>query len=161
MSEKPVVPRDDADLAQTVEGLRQLPRKSRPLREVIAYLQTEIRQTLAKGYSYPELVAFLGERGIAIAEPTLRQYLSAANPARRAKAPATQQKTSKTYQSDPLDISKKHELDTPDISKRYELDTPDISKKYGSEARPISNSQSADMQPRQTVGRFVEMPDEL
>jgi hypothetical protein len=139
MTEKQVVQMDDADLAQTVEGLRQLPRKSRPLREVIAYLQVEIRQTLAKGYSYKEMVAFLAERGIAIAEPTLRQYMSNANPAKRAKDPATQEKTPKVYGS-------------------Y---TPDISKKGDSDAGNISNQQSSDTQPIRTVGRFVEMPDEL
>jgi hypothetical protein len=150
MTEKQVVQMDDAGLAQTVEGLRQLPRKSRPLREVIAYLQAEIRQTLAKGYSYKEMVAFLAEQGIAIAEPTLRQYMSNANPAKRAKAPATQEKTSKVRESY-----------TPDISKKGDSDAGNISSQQSSEARTISNQQSSDTQPTRTVGRFVEMPDEL
>lgn len=150
MTEKQVVPLDDAGLAQTVESLRQLPRKSRPLREVIAYLQAEIRQTLAKGYSYKEMVAFLGERGIAIAEPTLRQYMSAANPAKRAKDPAVKKKPSRVYESY-----------TPDISKKGDSDARNISNQKSSDARNISNQKSSDTQPRRAIGRFVEMPDEL
>ncbi len=174
---------DDAGLAQTIESLRQLPRKGRPLREVIAYLQGEIRQTLAKGYSYPELVALLGERGIAIAEPTLRQYLAATQPAKPAKDPAVKPKTSPEHQSHTPNTSKRRTSDQPDISKKGRSDARDISKKCGSDAQDISKKcrsdaphilekcesdppdiwtrQSSDTQSRRPIGRFVEMPDEL
>ena len=80
MSEKKVVlvVIDDQELQQTLELLRQLPRKSRPLPEVIRYLCEELEQSLAKGYSYPELAELLAPKGIEITPVTLRQYMSKA-----------------------------------------------------------------------------------
>jgi hypothetical protein len=141
---------DDDELQQTLEGLRQLPRKGRSLREVIAHLHAEIQQTLAKGYSYKEMVAFLAERGIAIAEPTLRQYMAATNKTKRNKDTAAKEKTPKSHKSS-----------TPDISKKGEPDEQNIINQRSSDAQNITNQRSAEAQPRHPVGRFVEMPDEL
>jgi hypothetical protein len=138
MTEKKIVlvQIDDIKLQQTLEELQQLPRKGRPLREVIAFLCEEIQQTLAKGYSYPEVVEFLRARGIAIAEHTLRQYLSEASKTKsQKKLPAKKSQTSETQNRSTL-----HSPDNPH--------------------RPTT--QSSDPQPkRHKVGRFVEMPDEL
>jgi vacuolar-type H+-ATPase subunit H len=152
---------DDDELQQTLEGLRQLPRKGRSLREVIAHLHAEIQQTLAKGYSYREVVAFLAERGIAIAEPTLRQYIAAANKTKRRKEPTTKEKTPKVHESYTPDISKKGGSDARNISDRQASDAQNISSQQSPDARNISNQRSTDTQPRRTVGKFVEMPDEL
>lgn len=127
---------DDTQLEQTLQALKQLPRKGRPLREVIAFLSEEIQQTLAKGYSYTELASFLGERGIAIAEHTLRQYLAEAN---KTKA----QKKTTTKKTQPSETSKLTTV-TP-------CDTTAIPTQFSSDTRPK----------RHTVGKFVEMPKEL
>ncbi len=174
---------DDDELQQTLAGLRQLPRKGRSLREVIAHLHAEIQQTLTKGYSYKEIVGFLAERGIAIAEPTLRQYMAATNKTKRSREPATKEKTPKVYESHAPDISKKGGADARNISDRQASDARNISSRRLSDAqnipnqrsadarnisshqppdaRNISNQRSTDIQPRRTVGKFVEMPDEL
>jgi hypothetical protein len=152
---------DDEELQQTLVGLRQLPRKGRSLREVIAHLHTEIQQTLAKGYSYKEIVGFLAERGIAIAEPTLRQYMAAANKPKRSKDSAAKRKTSKVCEPDMPDILKKGESDARNIFDRQSSDTRNISNPRSGDVRNISNPRSGDTKPRHTVGKFVEMPDEL
>ena len=152
---------DDDELQQTLAGLRQLPRKGRSLREVIAHLHAEIQQTLAKGYSYKEIVGFLAERGIAIAEPTLRQYMAAVNKTKRSKDPAAKEKAPKLHESSTPDISKKGETDARNISSQQSPDAKNISGQRSANARNISNQRSTDTQPRRTVGKFVEMPDEL
>ncbi len=127
---------DDAQLEQTLYDLQQLPRKGRPLREVIVFLREEIQQTFAKGYSYTEVVEFLRERGIAIAEHTLRQYLSDASKTK----PSKKSTPRKSQRSDP----------------------PNLSTDHASDKAHRSTTQNSDPQPkRHKVGKFVEMPDEL
>jgi hypothetical protein len=73
---KTLIPIDDTNLEQILQTFHQLPRKGRSLKEVINYLYEELYQTLRKGYSYAEVIEMLGTRGITIAEPTLRQYMT-------------------------------------------------------------------------------------
>ncbi|MBN8563501.1 MAG: hypothetical protein J0L70_23465 [Leptolyngbya sp. UWPOB_LEPTO1] len=132
----PLVEIDDATLQQTLEALHQLPRKGRTLREIITYLNEEIQQTLSKGYSYLEIVEFLKERGIAISENTLRQYL-----AETTKTRSPKQRPTKKAQSSAI---------------------PNLSNQYSPDNTPISKQRPADTHPkRHTIGEFVEMPDEL
>lgn len=104
---------DDTKLEQTLSILQKLPRKSYSLREVIDYLNDELNQSLAKGYSYKELSKLLRDQGIAIAEATLKQYTTEANKAKKGKVPENpdaQPAQRKSKQSVPLPIEAKDKL---------------------------------------------------
>ncbi|GEM_PF-3728020 len=105
---------DDTTLEQTLSILQKLPKKSYSLREVIDYLNDELNQSLAKGYSYKELAKILTEQGIAIAEATLKQYTTEANKARKVKAalddPNAQSPERKSKQAIVLPIETKEKL---------------------------------------------------
>lgn len=75
-------------LDQVTNHLQDLPEKVKEnlsLREAVDQLYEQIRSALAKGYSYEEIAALLGDTGIDISTSTLKRYISTSK-GRSAKA---------------------------------------------------------------------------
>jgi hypothetical protein len=75
-----------------LQQLPEKPRESLSLRDAIDQLQDEIKDALAKGYTYIDLVSLLANKGIEISPATLKRYVSMG----RGKAAKTRKSAAKT-----------------------------------------------------------------
>lgn len=66
-----------------LQDLSAKPREEMSLREAIDQLREPIRGALAKGYTYEDIVAILGEKGIATTAATVKRYISIGNTRKR------------------------------------------------------------------------------
>lgn len=66
-----------------LQDLSAKPREEMSLREAIDQLREPIRGALAKGYNYEDIVAILGEKGIATTAATVKRYISIGNTRKR------------------------------------------------------------------------------
>lgn len=66
-----------------LQDLSAKPKEEMSLREAIDELREPIQSALAKGYSYDEIVAILGKKGIKTTSATVKRYISLGNPRKR------------------------------------------------------------------------------
>jgi hypothetical protein len=63
------------DAAEFLQTLPDKPKEELSLREAVDQLRDQIRDSLARGYTYSDLATLLGERGITISASTLKNYV--------------------------------------------------------------------------------------
>lgn len=73
-----------------LQDLPEKPKEKLSLREAVDHLQDQIKDALAKGYSYEDVAVMLTEQGIKISPSTLKRYVPAG------KARAAKRKTAAT-----------------------------------------------------------------